>query len=101
MTSSDLRVDPYALRCTAVQFEKYAEQLDGIVTVHGPALRVVPAARDEVSVGVARSATAGADRFISEMRTGARELRAIAVALRTHADDVGGVDERLAAGMRL
>lgn len=101
MTTSEFWVDPHALRRTATQFDRYAERLDDIATVHGPALRVAPAARDEVSAGVARSATSGADHFVAEITTGAAEFRAIATALRTHAIEVGVADERLAAELRL
>ncbi|MBD0022775.1 PE domain-containing protein [Gordonia pseudamarae] len=101
MTTHDFWVDAHALRVTAAQFDTYAERICDVARTRGPALTVRPAALDEVSAGVARSAGAGGDRFVSEIDSGAAELRAVAVVLRAHADEVDTADERLATRLRL
>ncbi|GAA1479963.1 hypothetical protein GCM10009624_04030 [Gordonia sinesedis] len=100
MAAAHLDVDPSELMSAASDLDRLADQLEGSVRTHTPALAVHAAGRDEVSVTTADTFDVQARRFGEDSASAVRELRKIAAVLRDQATGFVRADDDAAAHLR-
>jgi uncharacterized protein YukE len=101
MNRSQLNVDPDELLRAATDLDRLADQVEGALAQHLPALTVAPAGRDEVSATAANTLTTVAVQFAESTSAGVHELRKIAAVLRAQAGGYRGADESIEEAFRL
>ncbi|MGW5386500.1 PE family protein [Nocardia sp. NPDC003963] len=94
-----MRFDSEKAHTAAADLEALITRLETGLRRYAPATQVVPAGRDEVSTQAAETMTTVATNFEDVSVAGIGEIRNLAAALRSHADQVTLMDGDNALGL--